>query len=672
MLPDPKQTLSLDEVRSLLQKGNTIPEIDFSSREEKIQWVQEFLGGVGYEKLSREDKGLTREYLQKVTGYSRAQVARHITNFVRQPLRVIESEAQTRNVFPRLTTASLITLITLSIAGSHFNPKGALVFHSGELQTTVEEFTPRTLQPSGEFSISTTEGTTHLKIGKNGKILLPDFIQNLLSASLPRPVIQQTIITSAIPTENGPPQLQPLFTQEDTFINQQPGSVSVQRTLKPSTQERSWKRRLTRFLNNEFTQPIDNNNIPQKEPVIQDTPSQHTDTKQKIIAQKSLIASLLENRWTRRLDRIFSWRIKENQPQSSVAQNQPSKSSSEPQSEPSINTIVYSPSPSAETTVHHEYSLEGLGMGREGQILMVEDGKLIWKYLPPMVVRVHSSADERDTGTGRLPPERRSGGGDERRYGGDGGTPQNADGKIETHSHDTDVEGGAISILNATNGILTAERGGTGFDRYSTGALLVGTALGKLTTLSVGGAGQVLTVSNGTAAWADAGGGMNFAESSSYFIDDTGDTMTGALIITATNVGLEITNTASGRILHAQDLLTSSGFLIVDEDVRFNSGVILNNVKYVFPYSDGSATGKVLKTDGNGNLVWSTDNNDGGSGLSFAQASSYFVDDTGDTMTGALIINVGGATTMGFKTDGTISASGTILSQGALSGETLK
>ncbi|OGJ74717.1 hypothetical protein A2217_00035 [Candidatus Peribacteria bacterium RIFOXYA2_FULL_55_28] len=65
----------------------------------------------------------------------------------------------------------------------------------------------------------------------------------------------------------------------------------------------------------------------------------------------------------------------------------------------------------------------------------------------------------------------------------------------------------------------------------------------------------------------------------------------------------------------------------------------LNGVTYTFPTSDGSASGKVLKTNSAGQLVWSTDQTGAGGGLSFAEASSYFVNDGGDTMTGGLLIH---------------------------------
>ena len=80
----------------------------------------------------------------------------------------------------------------------------------------------------------------------------------------------------------------------------------------------------------------------------------------------------------------------------------------------------------------------------------------------------------------------------------------------------------------------------------------------------------------------------------------------------------------------------ASGALIVDGAAIFKSTLRLNGVTYTFPTSDGTSSGKVLKTNAAGALSWSTDLNTGA--LSYADAQSYFVDDTGDTMTGSLTV----------------------------------
>jgi len=96
-----------------------------------------------------------------------------------------------------------------------------------------------------------------------------------------------------------------------------------------------------------------------------------------------------------------------------------------------------------------------------------------------------------------------------------------------------------------------------------------------------------------------------------------------------------------GRFRASDDLyvdtdLTASGTLSVEGAATFGSTVRVNNVTYTFPSSDGSASGKVLKTSAAGVLSWSDDS--AGGGMSFAEASSYYVNDTGDTMTGALTV----------------------------------
>ncbi|OGG54053.1 hypothetical protein A3D11_01080 [Candidatus Peribacteria bacterium RIFCSPHIGHO2_02_FULL_49_16] len=79
--------------------------------------------------------------------------------------------------------------------------------------------------------------------------------------------------------------------------------------------------------------------------------------------------------------------------------------------------------------------------------------------------------------------------------------------------------------------------------------------------------------------------------------------------------------------------LAASGKLVIDGGAELNSTVKINGVTYTFPFSDGTATGKVLKTDGAGNLSWSTDINDGADKI-----NDYYVRTGGDTMTGALTI----------------------------------
>jgi hypothetical protein len=114
--------------------------------------------------------------------------------------------------------------------------------------------------------------------------------------------------------------------------------------------------------------------------------------------------------------------------------------------------------------------------------------------------------------------------------------------------------------------------------------------------------------------------------------------------------------------LHVEGNITGSGTLTIDGAVTFGSTIRLSDVTYTFPTSDGTATGKVLKTDGAGNLVWSDDST-GGGGISQTEGDERYVNVSGDTMTGGLLINPGG--------DGTGVAEVPLEVNGTMSGRAL-
>ena len=87
--------------------------------------------------------------------------------------------------------------------------------------------------------------------------------------------------------------------------------------------------------------------------------------------------------------------------------------------------------------------------------------------------------------------------------------------------------------------------------------------------------------------------------------------------------------------------VSASGALAVEGAAAFGSTIKIGGVTYTFPASDGTASGKVLKTDGAGNLSWSSDNDSGASAIDAATADGMFINQGGDTMTGTLIISNG-------------------------------
>ena len=118
------------------------------------------------------------------------------------------------------------------------------------------------------------------------------------------------------------------------------------------------------------------------------------------------------------------------------------------------------------------------------------------------------------------------------------------------------------------------------------------------------------------------------------------------------DAGLEVHGTASGTNIHAQDTLTSSGGLVVEGAATFNSTVTLNGVTYTFPFGDASASGKLLASDGAGNLSWTAAGATPNvfQTISVAGQADVVTDAAADTLTFAAGSNVTITTTAGTDT----------------------
>jgi transposase InsO family protein len=71
------QTLSLEQIRAFLEASREV-RFEVHDRRELYEWVNQNLRQQDYGRLKREGKGLVRRYVAKMTGLSRAQVARLI------------------------------------------------------------------------------------------------------------------------------------------------------------------------------------------------------------------------------------------------------------------------------------------------------------------------------------------------------------------------------------------------------------------------------------------------------------------------------------------------------------------------------------------------------------------------------------------------------------------
>jgi transposase InsO family protein len=76
----------LDTIEQVTQflKGSQSLEFGGVSREERYQWIEAVLVRFTYYRLKRTEKGMIRRYIEKVSGYSRAQVSRLIKEYARR------------------------------------------------------------------------------------------------------------------------------------------------------------------------------------------------------------------------------------------------------------------------------------------------------------------------------------------------------------------------------------------------------------------------------------------------------------------------------------------------------------------------------------------------------------------------------------------------------------
>jgi len=79
------------------------------SIEERYSWIESILVRFTYQRLNRDEKGIIRQYLEKVSGYSRAQVCRLIRQF-KQDGRVRKADCK-RHRFPTKYTQKDIALL---------------------------------------------------------------------------------------------------------------------------------------------------------------------------------------------------------------------------------------------------------------------------------------------------------------------------------------------------------------------------------------------------------------------------------------------------------------------------------------------------------------------------------------------------------------------------------
>ena len=77
--------------------------------QEKYQWIEEVLRKFKYKRLKRNGKGILRRYIEKVTGYSRSQLARLVGRY--QEVGKLKVTEYHRHRFPQKYDATEVALL---------------------------------------------------------------------------------------------------------------------------------------------------------------------------------------------------------------------------------------------------------------------------------------------------------------------------------------------------------------------------------------------------------------------------------------------------------------------------------------------------------------------------------------------------------------------------------
>ena len=82
---------TIEQIKRFLE-GSEAVEFKALSVEEKYRWIEEVLIRFRYHRLKRAEKGVIRRYIERITGYSRAQVCNLIRKYRQSLLHKAESQ----------------------------------------------------------------------------------------------------------------------------------------------------------------------------------------------------------------------------------------------------------------------------------------------------------------------------------------------------------------------------------------------------------------------------------------------------------------------------------------------------------------------------------------------------------------------------------------------------
>lgn len=105
LIMDDKGLQTIEQIGQFLEGSRAVGFRPLTA-EEKYHWIESVLRRFHYARLRRGEKGVARQYVRKVTGYSRAQVSRLIARYVHQG-RLRRAEYRRHRFLPRYTRGDM-------------------------------------------------------------------------------------------------------------------------------------------------------------------------------------------------------------------------------------------------------------------------------------------------------------------------------------------------------------------------------------------------------------------------------------------------------------------------------------------------------------------------------------------------------------------------------------
>ena len=575
-------------------RGKASLEVKGADSETRVAWIGAALKHFRYKDLSRDDKGVVRLYLQNSTGYSRAQIARHIAaRTIARKSRLFIPNLRAPTKYESFAVASLAVLLLLSGSGDgNMNASVLKVLNAERSDFTRDDLHLAALKADEDDSRVAEIYTTYTNA--DGEVV-----------AYPLLVSSSTTVAAS----DGRPL-------SETIV-----SWSLEDMLRRVAQRREDR---LRALGNDD-----------------------------------------DGRTAIRPDVLIS---KEAFPAYPLPEGQHAAA-------PSVWDVPAG--------------------GKEGQILMIQNGKIVWHDFP-YLDEIRNAPAHGGEGT------RRAGG---MRSG--GGTNTNVVNNNTTNNTTTVVaepsgwtDGAGVVYLTTITDMV-----GIGTNDPETALEVAGTISGSSLSVSgtISGASLFISGSVQGAGLADCdaaaskliydaatgtfscaidqtvGTGLDINTGDERYVNTSGDTMTGALTINVTGgsngtVGLNVLNTISGAVVHAQKSLTTSGTLVFEGAASGASLYVASSFNGAgLVDCDIAGTSKLLWDASTGRFSCGTDANTdtnttytAGRGLTLNGTSFS----TNDILTGALIsfTAVNGTTV---HANNTLSSSGTLVFEGAASGSSL-